>query len=376
VSDQVHTLCRSHTDDVTILKRALLLPRELYSPRRRSHLRWRDRNSILFALGLVLLLVGCARFTYDETPTSVQYDAPPRTFSPAATSTPQQDQIQDAGALPIDTDQGPPILRTEPSVVNLAIGEAQLVQVWIDNVLEHLHTIELHIGFEPTHVRIEDANPEVEGVQIGVGVVPMPGQVIQNEVDNDVGTLIYHVTQAPDSLATGGGMVASFMVRALAEGGSPLKFSVVNLLDAEGRPLSAPELIDGLVIVGGGGVVLEPTAAHTETTPVPAAPTTGTYHTVQPGENLFRIALRYGTSVEALVAANHLSDPNAVRVGQQLLIPAASTMDTTSTYVVQPGDTLYSIARRFGTSVDALATLNGIAPPYTLRAGQVLRVTP
>ena len=132
MSDQVHTLCRSHTDDVTILKRALLLPRELYSPRRRSHLRWRDRNSILFALGLVLLLVGCARFTYDETPTSVQYDAPPRTFSPAATSTPQQDQIQDAGALPIDTDQGPPILRTEPSVVNLAIGEAQLVQVWIE----------------------------------------------------------------------------------------------------------------------------------------------------------------------------------------------------------------------------------------------------
>jgi LysM repeat protein len=324
------------------------------------------------------LVVGCARFTYDETPTPARYEASPPLFSPVATGTPQQGQIQDdqdERALPIGTDQGSPILRTEPSVINFVVGETQLVQVWIDDLPdpEHLHSIELHIGFEPTHVRIEDADPEVEGVQIGVGVVPMPGQVIQNEVDNDAGVLIYHVTQAPGSPATGGGMVASFTVRALAEGGSPLKFSVVNLRDAEGRPLSVPELIDGLVIVGDGGIVLEPTAAHVDPTPVP---TTGTYHTVQPGENLFRIALRYGTSVEAVVAANNLSDPSAVQVGQELLIPAASSVDSTSTYVVQPGDTLYSIARRFGTSVDALATLNGIAPPYTIGVGQTLRVTP
>ena len=45
-------------------------------------------------------------------------------------------------------------------------------------------------------------------------------------------------------------------------------------------------------------------------------------------------------------------------------------------YIVRWGDTLYSIARRFGTTVGALAALNGIAPPYTIKVGQVLIVTP
>jgi LysM repeat protein len=97
------------------------------------------------------------------------------------------------------------------------------------------------------------------------------------------------------------------------------------------------------------------------------------YHTVQPGENLFRIALQYGTSVDAIVAANHLPDGDSVRSGQELLIPVGGTVDA-STYVVQAGDTLYAIARRYGTTAEALASLNGFGPSDPIAIGQTLRV--
>ena len=48
-------------------------------------------------------------------------------------------------------------------------------------------------------------------------------------------------------------------------------------------------------------------------------------HVVQPGENLFRIALRYGTSVQALAAANGIVNTGRIYVGQRLVIPGASS---------------------------------------------------
>src|SRR5438477_7876173 len=60
--------------------------------------------------------------------------------------------------------------------------------------------------------------------------------------------------------------------------------------------------------------------------PVATAPATGgaTIHVVQRGENLFRIAIRYGTTVDAIVAANGLGDPTQIQVGQRLLIPGGT----------------------------------------------------
>ncbi|MEL6308473.1 MAG: LysM peptidoglycan-binding domain-containing protein [Chloroflexota bacterium] len=119
-------------------------------------------------------------------------------------------------------------------------------------------------------------------------------------------------------------------------------------------------------------------------------------HVVQNGENLFRIALRYGVSLNDLAAANGISNPNLIFVGQQLTIPGTtggtpapqpppadnggttepppSDGGGTSTYTVAPGDTLSSIARRFGTSFTQLAAANGIANPNLIFVGQVLTV--
>jgi LysM repeat protein len=106
-------------------------------------------------------------------------------------------------------------------------------------------------------------------------------------------------------------------------------------------------------------------------------------HVVQRGENLYRIALRYGTTVNAIVAANGLTNPNRIYVGQRLVIPgdadsagaAAPSTTTSDTYVVQRGDTLSGIARRFGTATTNLALLNGIANPSFIYTGQVLRLS-
>lgn len=334
----------------------------------------KGRMLCILTIGLALLAAGCARFTYDETRTAVPGTTLSPVSTPVAASATPRDVSLDETLVPVPTVSGPTTLRTDPSVVNLAVGETGLVQVWLDNV-EGLQGIELHIGFEPRTVCIEDADPDATGVQIGAGDLPMPAQVLRNEADNDAGHIVYQVAQAPASPASGSGMVASFTAQALAEGGSPLRFSAVELLGPDGRPLPAPEQMDGLIVVGAGGAVPEPTATARLAVPTSPAPTKDVYHTVQPGENLFRIALRYGTTVEAIVAANHLLDQSSVQVGQELLIPAGPSAGKV-TYVVQPGDTLYSIARRFDTTVETLAALNGIGPSHTIAVGQVLIVAP
>ena len=325
---------------------------------------------LLLALGFALLAAGCVRFKYDETATAVPAVAPSPTSAPVAPSPAPQDATRDE--TPVPTASGPVALRTDPAVVDLAVGEARLVQVCLDNV-EQVHSVELHIDFDPRTVRIEDADPDTVGVQIGTGAFLASAQVIRNEVDNGAGHIVYQVTALPGDAVSGNGVVAEFTARGLAEGGSPLKFTAVGLCDPSGGALTAPQRIDGIVVVHAGEPAAEQTAVpRPVASPAPTAGE-GVSHVVQPGENLFRIALRYGTTVDAIVAANHLSDGDSVRAGQELLIPAGGTGDT-NTYVVQAGDTLYSIARRTGTTAEALASLNGFGPSDPIAVGQTLRV--
>jgi LysM repeat protein len=115
-----------------------------------------------------------------------------------------------------------------------------------------------------------------------------------------------------------------------------------------------------------------------------ASPTTSSssVHIVQRGENLFRIALRYGTTVRALAAANGIVNANRVYAGQRLVIPGRATTPSApsqpapsgQTYTVRRGDTLLAIARRYGVSMWTLAQSNGIPNPSIIYVGQVLRI--
>ena len=107
-------------------------------------------------------------------------------------------------------------------------------------------------------------------------------------------------------------------------------------------------------------------------TPVPV-PSTGFYYTVQRGDTLSRIAWRYGTTVQAIVQANGIVNPNLIYYGQRLWIPSSSGGWSGSTvYIVQRGDTLYAIARRYGTTYQRIAAANGLYYPYTIYVGQRL----
>lgn len=88
-------------------------------------------------------------------------------------------------------------------------------------------------------------------------------------------------------------------------------------------------------------------------------------HVVEPGDSLWALARRYNTTMERIVQLNQLQS-SLLRVGQQLLVPAPPT------YTVQPGDTLTHIAIRFRTTVAELAALNNLSNPDFLRVGQVL----
>lgn len=121
-----------------------------------------------------------------------------------------------------------------------------------------------------------------------------------------------------------------------------------------------------------------------------AAPPEGAEYTVQKGDVLSAIAQRHGVSTRDLAQYNNLTDANALRVGQVLIIPpyaesqpaatsgstgSASTASTASgEYVVQPGDTLSGIATKRGTTVAALKAANGLSGDL-IRVGQTLRLS-
>lgn len=85
-------------------------------------------------------------------------------------------------------------------------------------------------------------------------------------------------------------------------------------------------------------------------------------HVVRPGENLFRIALRYGLTVEELARANGIADPNLIFVGQRLVIP--SPLRLSLVYRPGRGDSLAFVALRYGLNPWRLARANGLNSPY------------
>ena len=144
---------------------------------------------------------------------------------------------------------------------------------------------------------------------------------------------------------------------------------------------------------GGASTVATPSAPATRSavaaspTPVAARASGETFtYTVEAGDTLLDIAVRFGTTTEALVQLNSLPDPNALIRGQKLIIPGtketagsatsggATTTGSSTTYTVQQGDTLGSIAQRFGTTVRELVALNKLTDADSIGIGQVLKL--
>jgi LysM repeat protein len=125
----------------------------------------------------------------------------------------------------------------------------------------------------------------------------------------------------------------------------------------------------------------EPTV--TDPTAVPAPSDLPTNHTVQDGETLFSISQQYGVSAEEIAAANNITTSSTLTVGQVLVIgttpsvvvdPVPPTSGGEQTHTVQPGENLFRISLRYGKTVDEVAAYNGIANPHYIYPGQVIRI--
>lgn len=107
----------------------------------------------------------------------------------------------------------------------------------------------------------------------------------------------------------------------------------------------------------------------------PAPP--GFYYTVQPGESLYTIATRFNVSLRDLIVYNNIQPPYIIYPGQRIFVPGGVAPPPPSggrVYIVQPGDTLYSIAQKFNVTVDAIAQLNNITRPDLIYTGQRLLI--
>ncbi len=157
-----------------------------------------------------------------------------------------------------------------------------------------------------------------------------------------------------------------------------LSLHLVACVHQRALPVGCYRMLLALLIVLAFGVLPPAPAAA-------APPADQTVYVVRAGDTLGGIAARFGVSVAAIARANNITNPNRIYVGQRLIIPGVSGSPSApapgpapvagGVYIVQPGDTLARIAARFGTTVQALVALNNLPNADRIWVGQRLRIS-
>jgi murein DD-endopeptidase MepM/ murein hydrolase activator NlpD len=143
-------------------------------------------------------------------------------------------------------------------------------------------------------------------------------------------------------------------------------------------------LVATLAGIAGLLVFLAPVAAQSgegtaTPTPTPVGegqeePLAPPLHVVQPGETLTSIAAVYSTTVEILQQLNSIDDPSVLYVGQELVVPGSDGTSLLAVHTIQVGDTLPALAASHDTSIEAIAAGNRLVNPYYLSAGRSLSI--
>jgi hypothetical protein len=173
--------------------------------------------------GGTLVVYDGATLTPSSTPTL--------TRTPTTTPTPSTTPTFSIGVSPT-----PPVARVVivPATVTVPVGVSTTVDIRILGVV-NLYGAEVHLTFDPTYVRVVDADPSMSGIQITVGDFPYPDYVPVNWADNSVGTIDYALTQLPFRPSVDGdGVIGSITFATVSDGISPVHFVQALLSDPNG----------------------------------------------------------------------------------------------------------------------------------------------
>ncbi|MFP4343295.1 MAG: LysM peptidoglycan-binding domain-containing protein [Anaerolineales bacterium] len=261
-------------------------------------------------------------------------------------------------------------------------------------------TFNVEVSIDPTHFQIQDYDTETPGVQAVPAALPEGAQVIHNDV-NENGTLTFGVTGLGAS-SIPSITLAALPLTAISPGLGEIRVRSASASTPEGLPLSVGPLTPLMVEIQQVTTptpVPQPTptqgAVPTLVCPAPSQPGTGcppggtapscpvienvrpgVYYRIQRGQNLFRLAQSFGTTAEAIAAANGIADVRSVPAGKVLYIPVCPPQGQAA-YLVSTGDTVFSIARTFGMTPEQLAALNNVSLTcFNIQVGQWLILLP
>ena len=272
------------------------------------------------------------------------------------------------------------IVLVDPPSQSVDMGHTVTVAIKVDTVT-NLYGVDVRLTFDAAKLEAQDAMGTMTGVQIAQGdfLDPAQGFMAENSVNNTTGEVRYvFALMAPAPAASGTGVLGRITFLAKGSGTATVSLTSVTLSNNQAQPIAAT-LMDGSV------TVLPVTGPTATPTPTPYGPTPTPYPTVTPpagvgfpyvvqwGDTVYSLARRFGVSATAIIQANNLVNPNFIRAGQVLIIPTLpSPPPGPVTYVVQPGDNLYRISLKFMVPIEAIVAVNRIINPWYIRAGQVL----
>ena len=207
--------------------------------------------------------------------------------------------------------------------------------------------------FGVTVQQLRDANNLTSDI-LSIGqVLTIPGVSGDEDIGDNNGAVFYYTVERGDSLWS---IARRFGV------------TVQEIRDAN-------DLVSDTLSIG-QQLIIPSLSADEDLEDNEGSETVPTTYTVQSGDSLWSIANKFGVTVNDLKAANSLTS-NLLSIGQVLIIPSSSTNNPTNpsytTYTVASGDSLWSIANRFGTTVDTIKTLNNLTSNL-LSIGQVLQI--